>query len=151
MFIYAAFLILQTTATRTWIVAADLGAGLDMSSGLSLNVSGLFVRGLLLKTERLPAPLSGDLLNKWLAVGEKVFISRTQVIQSRLSVGRLDKTILRTLAIAHFANLTLQAISGESIQLSLPECSLCRTLEKLDQWRLLYISKPMFDIDEMVA
>jgi hypothetical protein len=149
--VQAAFLILQAAAAWTGIISADLGTATDMSSVMSLNVSSFFGRGLLFKREFLQAPLGGHFFDEWLAPGEKTFISRTQVIQSRFTIWRPDKAILRTLAITHRPDFTLQAITGERIQFGLAECSLRRTLENLDQWRLLYISEPVFAIDEVVT
>jgi len=84
-------------------------------------------------------------------VGEEAFIARTQVVQSRFTIWRMQDAIFRAPAMAHIPHLACLTIAGKRIQFGLPECSLGRTLEQLDQWRLLDISQEIFPLDEVVT
>ena len=84
-------------------------------------------------------------------MGKKAFVARTQVIQSRFSIRCLEEAVLRTLPIAHSPDLTFQAVAGQSLYFGFTERPLHRTLEKLDQRSLRYISKAMLDVDEVVT
>jgi hypothetical protein len=84
-------------------------------------------------------------------VGKKTFIARTQVVQSFFTIRRSEEAILRAPTITHRPDITCPAITGKSLQFGLPECSLLRTLEQLDQWSFLDVPKVMFSVNEVVT
>ena len=84
-------------------------------------------------------------------MGEEAFIARTQVVQSRFTIRRMQNAIFRASAMAHIPHLACLTIAGKRIQFGLPECSLGRTLYQLDKWSLLDISQEIFRVDKVVT
>ena len=102
-FVQTAFLILPAAAARAGGVTARLRA-----AGDSLVV--WYRRHL--SFPGLSAPQIGKLCNKRPAVGEEVFITRTQVAQARFSIRRKDEAIFRASAMTHLPDLACPAIVG---------------------------------------
>lgn len=117
-----AFFVLQTAAARAEIIAANFV--------IRPEFWGSFCCRFLI--QHLAAPLLCDLFHERTAVVKKTPVTCTQVVQTCFSVRRLDKAVLWALAVAHGPDLTLQAVAGERVQFSLPECSLFRTLQQFD-------------------
>jgi len=99
----------------------------------------------------LPAPLSRDLCNERPAVGEKMLVTGTEIVQTCLPLRRPAETVLRALAVTHGPDIALKAVQGQTLQFGLPEGSLCRAFKQLNQRRAGNIPKVMFRIYEMVA
>jgi hypothetical protein len=99
----------------------------------------------------LPTPQGSKLSDKRPAVGEETPIPLAEVVEARFTIGCPEETILRAPAIALSEHRARPTITGEGLRLGLPEGSLTRTFQKIDQSCLADISQPVFPIDEVVA
>ena len=99
----------------------------------------------------LSTPQGSKLGDERPAVGEETAIPLAEVVESRFTIGCPEETILRAPAIAKGEYLARPAITGEGIRLGLPEGSLTRTFQKIDQSRLADIPQPVFPIDEVIT
>ena len=57
-------------------------------------------------------------------VPEELLIAGTEIIETRFTVWRFDKTVLGAFAVADESDLTLAAVFGQGIELILAELSL---------------------------
>src|SRR2546421_8748297 len=73
----------------------------------------------------------GHRLHVGIDVPEKFLISRAQIVQPRLAIGRQNKPMLRTLAVARKLHIALAAIFRQRVALIRPKCPLPRRVQHL--------------------
>ena len=84
-------------------------------------------------------------------MGEEEFVASAQIVQSRLSIRRLEEMVLGASPVAHGSDFAFHAMVWQRFQLGFSEDSLCWAFEQLDQWCVFYVSEAVFRVHKVVA
>src|SRR5437016_1681778 len=101
---------------------------------------------------RTPPPYQGAYpLHGRIYMGEKGFVASTQVVQPGLTIGGLEKAVLRAAAMTGKEYRTLPAGARQGFALGKTEATLFGRAGKISERNDLHIAEPMARLDEVVA
>lgn len=137
------FFVLQAAAARTGIISAGLVN--------HLRDFAIFYEVHNISRSLAHPKFMGHKTHGPVYVPEELSVARTEIIQPRLAVWRLDKTILGAFAVAGESDLTFAAIFGQAVELISAELSLLSGCGQLGHVFLVDVSEKVFGLDKVIA